>query len=160
VATPSVFLAIEFLRFVSSEEIFRYIAVMSTKLNETQHQAIVMLASGKPASAVAAVLDVRKETVSRWRQLPEFQAEVNAIIEDVREAARNRLAAMVDKALEVIEADLRATDNAARRSRAAFKILQLVGGTALAFTEKPLPTDANTIRKKQDSDRAWGELSL
>src|SRR5579883_2345721 len=118
---------------------------MSTKLNETQHQAIVMLATGKPASAVAAALDIRKETISRWRQLPEFQAEVNTIIEDVREAARNRLAAMVDKALEVIEADLQATDNAAQRSRAAFKILQLVGGAGLAFSEKPLPTDAVTI---------------
>ena len=131
---------------------------MSTKLNETQHQAIVMLASGKPASAVATALDVRKETISRWRQLPEFQAEVNAIIEEVREAARNRLAAMVDKALEVIEADLQATDNAAQRSRAAFKILQLVGGNALAFTEKPLPTDAATIRQQRENAEAWAGL--
>lgn len=133
---------------------------MSTKLNETQHQAIVMLASGKPASAVAAALDVRKETISRWKQLPEFQAEVNALIEDVRESTRNRLASMVEKALEAIEADLQATDNPAQRSRTAFRILQLVGGNALAFTEKPLPTDANTIRKKQDSDRMWGELVI
>ena len=38
--------------------------------------------------------------------------------------------------------------------------LDQIGGNALAFTEKPLPTDANTIRKKQDSDRMWGELAL
>jgi hypothetical protein len=133
---------------------------MSTKLNETQHQAIIMLASGKQASAVAAALDVRKETISRWKQLPEFQAEMNTLIEDVRESTRNRLASMVEKALEAIEADLQATDNPAQRSRTAFRILQLVGGNALAFTEKPLPTDASTIRKKQDSDRMWGELVL
>lgn len=133
---------------------------MSTKLNETQHQAIVMLASGKPANAVAAALDVRKETVSRWRQLPEFQAEVNAIIEDVRESARNRLAAMAEKALEVIEADLQATDDPARRMRTAFKILQLMGTDRLALPERPLPTDPATIRQRHEDTDAWAGLSI
>src|SRR6185437_15458215 len=98
---------------------------MPTKLNETQHRAIQLLASGKTGAAVAAMLDVRKETICRWRQLPEFRAELNGFIEEIRESARNRLAAMVEKALEVIEADLQTTDDPARRTRTAFKVLQL-----------------------------------
>lgn len=127
---------------------------MSTKLNETQHQAIVMLASGKPASAVAAALDVRKETISRWKQLPEFQAEVNALIEDVRESTRNRLASMVEKALVVIEGDLDTADNP-HRVRTAFKVLQMLGADRLALPEEPLPVDPKSIRNEQNRADMW-----
>lgn len=131
---------------------------MSKKLNETQHQAIIMLAGGQPASSVAIALNVRKETISRWKQLPEFQAELNILLEDIRESTRNRLASMAEKALEVLEQDLQSTDNPTRRSRTAFKILQLVGGNTLAFPDVPLPTSVEAIREKQEAKEMWGAL--
>ena len=46
---------------------------MSTKLNENQLIAIHLLASGVKASVVAKELGIREETLSRWRQIDEFQ---------------------------------------------------------------------------------------
>ena len=46
---------------------------MSTKLNENQLIAIHLLASGVNASVVAKELGIREETLSRWRQIDEFQ---------------------------------------------------------------------------------------
>lgn len=133
---------------------------MSTNLNETQHQAIVMLASGKTGAAVADALGVRKETVSRWRQLPEFRAGLNEVIEEVRESTRHRLTAMVEKALEVIEADLQTIDDPVRRSRAAFKILQLVGVNSFALPAEPLPIDPEAIRAQDEKEKMFGAFNL
>ena len=45
---------------------------MSTKLNETQLIAVHLLASGVKASLIAKQLEIRAETLSRWRQDSEF----------------------------------------------------------------------------------------
>jgi monomeric isocitrate dehydrogenase len=97
-------------------------------------------------TAGAAVLNVTKETVSRWKRLPEFRAELNTLIEEIREAARNRLAGMLENALEVIKADLQTSDNPTRRIGTAFKILQIVGTGFVALPTEPLPIDAEIIR--------------
>lgn len=110
---------------------------MSTKLNETQHRAIQLLASGKTGTAVAAMLDVRKETICRWRQLPEFQEELVNLMDELRETGKNRLVAMMDKALSVIEDDLHNNKNRQQRVRSAFKVLQLLGNASFVWPYKP-----------------------
>ena len=54
---------------------------MSTKLNENQLIAIHLLASGVKASVVAKELGIREETLSRWRQIDEFQKSLDNITE-------------------------------------------------------------------------------
>ncbi len=118
---------------------------MSKKLNETQQIAIQLLASGKSCTAVAKELDVSKETVSRWKQLPEFRAGINILVEEAREAIRSKMIKLASNALEVIESDLQAQDDPARRSKAAYRILQLIGNDALALPQEPLMTDSERI---------------
>ena len=46
---------------------------MSTKLNKNQLIAVHLLASGVKASVIAQQIDIREETLSRWRQIDEFK---------------------------------------------------------------------------------------
>ena len=52
---------------------------MSIKLNQNQLLAIPLVAQGVSGKNVAKKIQVTEETVSRWKKLPEFQAEVNAL---------------------------------------------------------------------------------
>ena len=54
---------------------------MSTKLNKNQLIAVHLLASGVKASVIAGQLSIREETLSRWRQIDEF----NQAVEDATE---------------------------------------------------------------------------
>ena len=56
---------------------------MSTKLNEKQLIAVHLIASGVKASVIAIQLNIREETLSRWRQIDEFKEAVEDAIENV-----------------------------------------------------------------------------
>lgn len=122
--------------------------VKSKKLNENQQLAIQLLASGKAGKAVAQELEIRNETLSRWRNQPQFQAELNAFVEDIRENARGRLLSLVDRALEIIEQELMSDELSSQRTRTAFKVLQMVGGDSLSLPQHKLPTDVEEIEKQ------------
>jgi len=53
---------------------------MSQELTAKQRKALYLLAEGYALSTVARRVKVRRETLSRWRQLPEFQEESNQLI--------------------------------------------------------------------------------
>ena len=54
---------------------------MSIKLNENQLIAIQLLATGVKASIIAKQLRIREETLSRWKQIDEFNEAVEDAIE-------------------------------------------------------------------------------
>ena len=56
---------------------------MSTKLNENQLIAVHLIASGVKASVIANQLKIREETLSRWRQINEFNEALEDAIEVV-----------------------------------------------------------------------------
>lgn len=124
--------------------------VRSKKLNENQQLAIQLLASGRTGKAVAQELGIRNETLSRWRNQPQFQTELNAFVEDIRENARGRLLTLVDRALEIIEQELMSDEPSSQRTRTAFKVLQVVGGgDSLSLPQHKLPTDVEEIEKQE-----------
>ena len=54
---------------------------MSTKLNENQLIAVHLIASGVKAYIIANQLKIREETLSRWKQIDEFNEAVEDTIE-------------------------------------------------------------------------------
>ena len=68
---------------------------MSTKLNEKQLIAVHLLASGVKASVIAKEISIREETLSRWRQIDEFKAELEyatrSILKEIVETHKNIL---------------------------------------------------------------------
>ena len=96
---------------------------MSTKLNQNQLLAIPLVAQGVSGKNVAKKIQVTKETVSRWKKLPEFQAEVNALLKECRDETQHKLRSLVNTALEVIKDELD-DKNSDQRITIALKILQ------------------------------------
>ena len=96
---------------------------MSTKLNQNQLLAIPLVAQGVSGKNVAKKIQVTEETVSRWKKLPEFQAEVNALLKECRDETQHKLRSLVNTALEVIKDELE-NKNSEQRITIALKILQ------------------------------------
>ena len=96
---------------------------MSINLNENQLLAIPLVAQGVSGKNVAKKIQVTEETVSRWKKLPEFQAEVNALLKECREETQHKLRSLVNTALEVIKDELE-NKNSDQQITIALKILQ------------------------------------
>ncbi len=68
---------------------------MSIKLNENQLIAIHLLASGYKSCEVAKQLNIRQETLSRWRQIDEFkdvlEDAIEAVLREIDETHKNLL---------------------------------------------------------------------
>ena len=96
---------------------------MSKNLNENQLLAIPLVAQGVSGKDIANKLNVAKETISRWKKLPEFQAEVNTLLKECRDETQHKLRSLVNTALEVVKEELENT-NSDQRITIALKILQ------------------------------------
>jgi len=96
---------------------------MSTKLNQNQLLAIPLVAQGVSGKNVAKKIQVTEETISRWKKLPEFQAEVNSLLKECRDDTQHKLRSLVNLALEVVKDELE-NKNSDQRVSIALKILQ------------------------------------
>ncbi len=101
---------------------------MSTKLNENQLIAVHLIASGLKASVIANQLNIREETLSRWRQIDDFKEAVEDAIEDVLreidETHKNLLISsqnVINEALNNKELDLFKKANLALRYMSLIK---------------------------------------
>lgn len=95
-------------------------------MNEKQKQAILLLAQGKMCQEIAETLNVTAKTVSVWRADPEFRAELNQYLENIKAAHSERLRNLCGIALKTIEVLLNNEELSARdRLAASFRVLEL-----------------------------------
>ena len=66
-----------------------------TRLTAKQLQAARWLAGGNESKDIARWLKIRRETVSRWKRLPKFQAAYDQIIEAKKKAAEEDKRALI-----------------------------------------------------------------
>ena len=102
---------------------------MSKKLNENQLIAIHLIASGVKASVIASQLNIREETLSRWRQIDEFNEALEdateTVLREIDETHKNLLISSqkaINEALENEELDL------FKKANLALKYLSLIKG--------------------------------
>ena len=119
---------------------------MSTKLNENQLIAIHLLASGVKASVVAKELGIREETLSRWRQIDEFQKSLDntteVILREIVETHKNLLISsqsIIYDALHNEELDI------FKKANLALRFLSLMRGKDDIFQK-----DTDKLRKYLD----------
>ena len=101
---------------------------MSKILNENQLIAVHLIASGLKASVIANQLNIREETLSRWRQIDEFKEAVEDAVEDILreidETHKNLLISsqnVINEALNNKELDLFKKANLALRYMSLIK---------------------------------------
>ena len=102
---------------------------MSTKFNENQLIAIHLIASGIKASVIANQLNIREETLSRWRQIDEFNEAVEdaiaVILREIDETHKNLLICsqnVINEALNDKELDI------FKKANLALKYLNMIKG--------------------------------
>ena len=102
---------------------------MSTKLNENQLIAVHLLASGVKASVIAQQIDIREETLSRWRQINEFKEALEdateAVLREIDETHKNlliRSQGVINEGLNNEELDL------FKKANLALRYLSLIKG--------------------------------
>ena len=124
---------------------------MSTKLNENQLLATHLVAIGKSGKQIAGELSVAEETISRWKNLPEFQAEVNAILLECRDNTKQRLRNLLTNSLDLLEAEMNNPESKFKVN-IALKILHLVRINELVH-ENIGPVNPDIVQKlKEDKD--------
>lgn len=95
-------------------------------MNEKQQQAILLFSTGKSCVEVANELNVTPKTISVWRSSPEFRAELNSHLLDIKQANSERLRSLCMKALATVEeVMLHENTPAKEKLTAAFKVLEL-----------------------------------
>lgn len=130
------------------------------KLNENQILATQMVASGMKGKEIATKLKKTEETISRWRQLPEFEAAVNKIKKDVMNSATDRLRELVNKAISRLEEGLDSDDLPIKdKVNASLKLLDLCGMKQL-ITEEIGPIDPEIVEKKKYHDEFINSIML
>ena len=102
---------------------------MSTKLNENQLIAVHLIASGVKASVIANNLKIREETLSRWRQIDEFNEALEnateAVLREIDETHKNLLISsqnVINEALNNKELDL------FKKANLAIRYMSLIRG--------------------------------
>ena len=130
---------------------------MSTKLKENQLLAIPLVAQGVSGKEIAKQLSVAEETISRWKQTPEFQAEVNAILLECRDNAKQRLRNLLTHSLDLLEAEMNNPESS-HKVNIALKMLQLVRIHELVH-EDIGPVNPDIVQKIKE-DKEFKDLFL
>jgi|GEM_PF-4654830 len=74
----------------------------SQELTPKQRRALYLLAEGATLSGVAKTLKVRRETVSRWKNLPLFRQEYDDVMNTTRQHLQHRMTTLADHTLQAI----------------------------------------------------------
>ena len=127
---------------------------MSTKLNENQLLAIPLVAQGVSGKEIAKTFKVTEETVSRWKQQPEFKAEVNHLLKECREDTQHRLRSIVNKSLEILIDEL-GNESSDMRVNLALKVLQNMKLSNYLYED--IGSSNPEIIKKKISDQEFAE---
>jgi hypothetical protein len=125
------------------------------ELSKAQRQATLLVAAGQGNKQIGEAVGASEFTVSRWRQEPHFRAEVNGLLADARQAAVDRLHAMVASALEAMAAILADAKTPPRdRLACASKVLELcsLSGGVIG------PTDPELVERQRAHDVMMAEL--
>ena len=94
-------------------------------MNEKQQHAVILLATGKTGVEVAKELKVTPKTISVWRSEPEFRAELNKRMNDIKTANAERMRNLCGTALQTIETCMLDKTPVKEKLSASFKLLEL-----------------------------------
>ena len=101
------------------------ITTIYDELTDQQREGAILAAMGHSCKEISIRLNVRPETVSRWKQLPNYQELVYLTAEESRKAMVRRMDSLVVQAMDALEATLSRWDEPKLRLSAAIKILEM-----------------------------------
>ena len=112
-------------------------------LTDVQQQAIALIASGARLRVVVETLGIRRETLWRWRQMPEFKRVYQERQALLRAEMAEQMGEVMRMALAALERDLARVDDPKRMNplETAFSVLKLMQPSQLLAA----PTEVETV---------------
>ena len=107
---------------------------MSTKLNKRQLLAAAMLGMGNKAKVVSKELGIRCETLSRWKQMDEFNDVMHQTHVHLYEDMINQQTFLIRKSQNIIEEALSKSSLPLQiKANLAMRFLQIYSGSSSAY---------------------------
>ena len=100
---------------------------MSHILTAKQIKAIYLLAEGKMTIEVGKAMKLRRETLSRWKRIPEFQLELERIMQEMCDDMKHRLTRLVSESISSVSRGLNGVYTDPKRLQTSFSVLKLLG---------------------------------
>ena len=116
---------------------------MQHKLTSKQRRAIYLLARGMSNNDVVKALKIRRETLWRWKKLPEFAKNFEHVMEELRTGMQHRLSYMIDASITAVQSEL-AYPSDPKRIQTALNVIKLLGISHILYRNdaKTPPNDA------------------
>ena len=127
-------------------------------LTAQQWQAVALLAGGARQIDVAAQLDIRQETVSRWKQDVRFVAALNWAIKEHYTVIENNVREAAAEAVIVLRETMKSDDPRLRLS-AALNVLRLHSDHTIGTVTLPT-TPADVAREEMHEREAKARRDL
>lgn len=86
---------------------------MARKLSKRQYKAAQLVAAGESDDVIISTFKLRRNTLARWRRLPEFIEAVKTHMENTHHATQLRLHALQSMSVNALYRDLRFNDSKA-----------------------------------------------
>ncbi len=97
---------------------------MSHRLTPKQRRALNMLAGGSSTTDIAIDLKLRRETLARWRKIPEFMYEYEKLMDEVRLGFRNKITEAINTSIERIAFEAGGPHGDPKRMEVLLKIIK------------------------------------
>lgn len=101
-------------------------------LTTQQHQALSLLLAGKSVVETAKTMGLARQTLTKWKADPEFNAALVEELQGLRDASVMRVANLSSKAFETIERLLGSENDAIALASAKLILERLDGSTLLS----------------------------
>ncbi len=100
---------------------------MSHKLTSKQQKAVHLLAGGMTTIEASRHLGLRRETLSRWKQIPEFHTEIERVTQELCFNMRHRLLGLVDDSIAAVKKEFFAYKCDPKRIQMALNLFEMLG---------------------------------
>ena len=98
-------------------------------LSPKQFKTVALLAQGSTGVEAAKSCNVTPQTISEWRQNPEFKAQLNSMKMEILESVRDKLQSASGTAVQTLVELAESHSHPETRRKAALNILEMTGYT-------------------------------
>jgi len=100
---------------------------MQHKLTSKQIKSIHLLAHGMSVVQVSKGMKLRRETIWRWKNTPEYNNEFDRVMDNIRADLRHRILHLVEGSINTVSYAMESAYCDPGRLRVALNVLKLLG---------------------------------
>jgi KaiC/GvpD/RAD55 family RecA-like ATPase len=97
---------------------------MSHKLTAKQIKAIHFLVRGDSTSTISIYLKLRRETLSRWRQIPEFIMEYERVLAEAKARLQTSIEDILDTSMIALKQEINRYESDPKRIQTLLNVIK------------------------------------